>query len=90
MKTRLLILTLFAICVFSVISVTFAEEIEPGPIDETQLCGGDAVLIDGVCQVIITHNVSIFSNKGFITFLIILSVLIPISIGLVVYWRKIK
>lgn len=59
-------------------------------IDETKLCVGDTVLIDGVCQVIITHNVSIFSNKGFITFLIILVVLIPVSIGLVVYWKKRK
>ena len=60
------------------------------PIDETQLCGDGAVIVDGVCQVIITHNVSIFSNKGFITFLIILVVLIPVLIGLVVYWRKRK
>ena len=68
----------------------FAEEITLSPINETKLCGGDAILVDGVCQVVITHNVSIFSNKGFITFLIVLVVLIPVLIGLVVYWRKRK
>lgn len=58
-------------------------------IDE-QICGFDAALVDGICQVTITDNVSIFSNKGFMTFLITLVIVIPVSIGLVVYWRKRK
>ena len=49
-------------------------------------CGG-TVIVDGICQVSTpSQTVSIFGNKGFITFLIILCVLIPVSIGLVV-WR---
>lgn len=65
---------------------------EISPIDETQLCGGGAVIVDGICQVSTTTGTgSIIGNKGFMTFLIIVGVLIPVSIGLVVvYWRKRK
>lgn len=65
----------------------------PGQVFDWDICVDECpfgqIDSNGVCQHVITDTVSIFANKEFVTFLIILSVIISISIGFVV-WRKRK
>lgn len=71
--------------IFLIIISAFAAEIEPGPIDEAKLCGGDAIIIDGVCQ--IPNKVS---QGYFLEVLLVIIGIIAIGILGFVFYKKFK